>query len=191
MTATASRRAARPNGWYGMLILIATESALFGTLLATYVYLRFQTAIWPPHGVAAPSVTAPVVLSLVLVASVVPLAYATRAADRGERRAALAAIFCALVVQAVYLGFQIHLYTDDLARFSPSRDAYSSIYFTVLAVHHAHVGFGILLDLWLLARLSRRLTPYRRTAVSVVAFYWYFVSIVGLFVTAAVVSPSW
>jgi heme/copper-type cytochrome/quinol oxidase subunit 3 len=136
-------------------------------------------------------VTAPVVLALVLVASVFPMAFAVRAADRGNRRAALAGIACALVIQVVYLGFQIDLYSDDLSRFSPSRDAYSSIYFTLLAVHHAHVGVGILFNLWLLARLSRRLTPYRRTAVSAVAFYWYFVGIVGLFVTATITSPRW
>ena len=41
------------------------------------------------------------------------------------------------------------------------------------------------------ARLSRRLTPYRRTAVSAIAFYWYFVGIVGLFVTATITSPRW
>ena len=191
MTATATRRNARPNGWYGMVVLVATEASLFGTLMASYVYLRFQTAIWPPHGVAAPSVTAPTVLALVLVASAVPMAYAAHAADRGRRRAALAGIACALVIQAVYLGFQIHLYADDLSRLSPSRDAYASIYFTLLAVHHVHVEVGILLDLWLLARLSRRLTPYRRTAVSAVAFYWYFVAIVGLFVTATITSPTW
>jgi heme/copper-type cytochrome/quinol oxidase subunit 3 len=50
---------------------------------------------------------------------------------------------------------------------------------------------GILLDLWLLARLSRRLTPYRRTAVSAIAFYWYYVAAVGLLVTATIVSPTW
>ncbi len=45
--------------------------------------------------------------------------------------------------------------------------------------------------LWLLARLSRGLTPYRRTALSAVALYWYFVSIAGLFVTATILSSSW
>ena len=191
MSAAATHRAARPNGWYGTLILVATESALFGTLLASYVYLRFQTATWPPLGVAAPSVAAPVALSLVLVVACLPMAFAARAAGGGRRRAAVAGTACALVIQAVYLGFQVHLYADDLARLSPSRDAYSSIYFTLLAVHHAHVGVGILLDLWLLVRLSPGLTPYRRTAVSVVAFYWYFVSVAGLIVTATLVSPSW
>jgi heme/copper-type cytochrome/quinol oxidase subunit 3 len=191
MTAAATRRAARPNGWYGMLILVATEASLFGTLMASYVYLRFQTKTWPPHGVPMPAVTAPVVLALVLVAASLPMAFAARAANRGDRRAALAGVACALVVQAVYLGFQFHLYADDLDRFRPSADGYSSIYFTLLAVHHIHVAVGILLDLWLLARLSRRLTPYRRTAVSAIAFYWYFVGIVGLFVTATITSPRW
>lgn len=191
MTATATRRAARPNGWYGMLILVATEASLFGTLMASYVYLRFQTPAWPPRGVPEPAVTAPVVLALVLVASSLPMAFAARAAGRGARQAALAGIACALVVQAVYLGFQLQLYADDLSRFRPSRDAYSSIYYTLLAVHHIHVAMGLLFDLWLLARLSTRLTPYRRTAVSAVAFYWYFVGIVGLFVTATITSPRW
>jgi cytochrome c oxidase subunit I+III len=191
MTATATRRAARPNGWYGMLILVATEASLFGTLMASYVYLRFQTPTWPPRGVPEPAVTAPVVLALVLVASSLPMAFAARAAGRGARQAALAGVACGLLVQAVYLGFQVHLYADDLSRFRPSRDAYSSIYYTLLAVHHIHVAMGLLFDLWLLARLSTRLTPYRRTAVSAVAFYWYFVGIVGLLVTATVTSPRW
>lgn len=191
MSAATARRAARPNGWYGMLILVATESALFGTLLASYVYLRFQARAWPPDGVAPPSLTAPIVLALVLVAAAVPMAFAARAAARGARGAALGGVACALAVQTVYLALQIHLYADDLARFSPRLDAYASIYFTLLAVHHVHVAVGIVLDLWLLARLSRGLTPYRRTAVSVVAFYWYFVSIAGLIVTATVLSPSW
>jgi heme/copper-type cytochrome/quinol oxidase subunit 3 len=191
MTAAASRRAARPSGWYGMLILVATEASLFGTLMASYVYLRFQTKTWPPRGVPMPAVTAPVVLALVLVASAVPMAFAARAAGRGARKAALVGIAVALVVQAVYLGFQFHLYADDLDRFRPSANGYASIYFTLLAIHHIHVAVGILLDLFLLARLSRRLTTYRRTAVSAIAFYWYFVAVVGLFVTATITSPRW
>ena len=191
MTTATARRGARPNGWYGMVILVATESAIFGTLVATYVYLRFQAPAWPPAGVHPPSVTAPLVLALVLVAAAGVVGYASRAAAHGQRGAALAALGTAFVVQAVYLGFQIHLYAADLTRFSPRLDAYASIYFTLLAVHHIHVGVGLVLDGWLLARLSRGLTPYRRTALSAVALYWYFVSIAGLFVTATILSPSW
>jgi len=191
MTATASRRLARPNGWYGMLILVATEAAIFGTLLATYAYLRFQAPAWPPDGIHPPSATAPIVLALVLVAAAAVVGYAARAAARGQRGAALAALAATFAVQAAYLGFQIHLYAADLDRFSPRLDAYGSIYFTLLAVHHAHVGVGLVLDLWVLGRLSRGLTRYRRNALAAVALYWYFVGIAGLIVTATILSPSW
>jgi heme/copper-type cytochrome/quinol oxidase subunit 3 len=181
----------RPNGWYGMLILVATESALFGTLLASYAYLRFHDPVWPPPGIAPPSVTAPLVLAIVLVAASAPMALASRTARHGTATPLVAPIALALVVQVAYLAFQAHLYADDLSRFSPSQSAYGSMYFTLLAIHHAHVGVGILLDCWLLARLRGGLTEYRRTAVMAVAVYWYFVSVVGLAVTATILTPAW
>jgi heme/copper-type cytochrome/quinol oxidase subunit 3 len=188
-TAPISR--SRPNGWYGMLVLVATESALFGTLLATYAYLRFHDPVWPPPGIASPSATAPLVLAVVLLATSLPLAVAARAARRGRARLVIWPIALAVVVQVAYLAFQVHLFADDLGRFSPKDSAYGSIYFTMLAIHHAHVGVGILLELWLLARLPGGLTEYRRTAVTAVALYWYFVGLVGLAVTATILSPAW
>jgi heme/copper-type cytochrome/quinol oxidase subunit 3 len=132
------------------------------------------------------------VLALVLVATSVPMAVASRAAHRGGAgRFVSGPIALALVVQVAYLAFQVHLFTDDLNRFSPSDSAYGSIYFTLLAVHHTHVGVGILLDCWLLARLRGGLTGYRRTAVMAIALYWYFVSLAGLAVTATILSPAW
>ena len=75
--------------------------------------------------------------------------------------------------------------------FSAGGSAYGSIYFTLLAVHHAHVGVGVLLDGWLLTRLRGDLTEYRRGAVMAVALYWYFVSLAGLAVTATILIPAW
>jgi heme/copper-type cytochrome/quinol oxidase subunit 3 len=190
MTATPIPRT-RPNGWYGMVVLVATEAALFGTLLATYAYLRFYDPRWPPPGIAPPSITAPLVLSLVLVATAAPLALASRTARRRNSGPLMLPIALALVVQVAYLAFQAHLFADDLGRFSASGTAYGSIYFTLLAVHHAHVGVGVLLDCWLLERLRGGLTAYRRTAVMAIALYWYFVGIVGLAVTATILVPSW
>jgi heme/copper-type cytochrome/quinol oxidase subunit 3 len=182
---------ARPNGWYGMVVLIAAEGALFGTFIGTYVYLSFHAPAWPPDGIAAPSATAPLVLSLVLVASTVPMALAVRAGRRDGVAAAIGWVALAFVVQAVYLGFQIHLYVDDLARFKPQTDAYGSIYFALLGLHHVHVAAGLLLDLWLFLRLPRGFTPYRRTALSAIALYWYFVAVAGLAVTATILSATW
>ena len=190
MSVVAGHRA-RPNGWYGMVALIATEGALFGTFIGTYVCLSFHVRTWPPDGIAAPSVTAPLVLSLLLLASTVPMVLAVRTAGRGGVAAGLCWLALAFALQAVYLGLQIHLYADDLGRFSPQTDAYGSIYFALLGLHHVHVAAGLLLDVWLFLQLPRGITPYRRTALSAVALYWYFVAVAGLVVTATVLWPAW
>jgi heme/copper-type cytochrome/quinol oxidase subunit 3 len=191
MTAVARAHTARPNGWYGMLMLIATEATIFGALIATYVYLRFNTVAWPPRGVAVPAATAPVILALVLLLTAAPLFAAVHMAAAGRRGPAIAMLAGAVSVQAVYLAIQAHLYADGLATLHPDANAYASIYYTLLAVHHAHVAVGLLLELWIMARLAVGWTPYRQTALSVIALYWYFVVVAGLAVTATTLYPAW
>jgi heme/copper-type cytochrome/quinol oxidase subunit 3 len=190
MTTTLVPRA-RPNGWYGMLILVAAESAIFGTLLASYAYLRFHDTAWPPPGVAPPSVAAPAVLAGVLLLTSLPMGLASRTVRRRLPGPLIGPILVATLVQAAYLVFQIHLFADDLGRFSPRDTAYGSIYFTALAVHHAHVGAGLLVDCWIVTRLRGGLTEYRRSAVMAVALYWHFVNLAGVAVTATILSPAW
>jgi heme/copper-type cytochrome/quinol oxidase subunit 3 len=191
MTAVAPAHTARPNGWYGMLLLIATEATIFGALIATYAYLRFNTVAWPPRGVAVPAATAPVILALVLLLTAAPLFVAVRIAAAGRRGPAIAMLAGAASVQAVYLAIQIHLYADQLTTLHPDANAYASIYYTLLAVHHAHVAVGLLLELWIIARLAVGWTPYRQTSLSIIALYWYFVVLAGLAVTATTLYPAW
>jgi cytochrome c oxidase subunit 3/cytochrome c oxidase subunit I+III len=186
----AQRRRALPNGVWGVVLFIATEATLFGTLFATYFYLRFKTPQWPPAGIAPPDVTLPLVLTGVLVATSVPLFLAARAALVGRVAMTWALVLVALAVQGAYLGVQIHLYVDDLAKFSPDRTAYASIYFTLLGAHHFHVAVGMLLELWLVTRLVGGLTNYRVTAVRAVSWYWHFVNLMALFVVGTQLSPS-
>ena len=48
------QRVAKPSGWWGMVVFIATEATLFGTLIGSYYDLRFRTPHWPPVGVPDP-----------------------------------------------------------------------------------------------------------------------------------------
>lgn len=186
----ARRRKAFPNGWWGMALLIATEATLFGTLIATYFYLRFQVVTWPPPGIEPPKVALPLSLTAVLVLTSVPILLAVRAVKggRGPRAASLLALTAA--VQAGYLAVQIVLYLDDLSKFSPKDSAYGSIYFTLLMAHHIHVFVGILLSLWIVSKLVRGLTAYRLTAVRAIAIYLYFVNVAAVFVVFTQLSPS-
>jgi cytochrome c oxidase subunit III len=186
----ARKRRAQPSGWWGVALLVATETALFGTLIASYFYLRFRTVGWPPDAIQPPDATLPLVLTGALLATSVPMLLCARAARAGDARRTLLWILLALVVQCGYLGGQAALFASDLDKFSPKDNAYGSIYFTMLGAHHAHVLVGILLSLFVVARVLSGLTNYRVIAVRVVTVYWYFVAIVGVLVTLTQVSPS-
>jgi heme/copper-type cytochrome/quinol oxidase subunit 3 len=185
-----SQRVAKPNGWWGMVVFIATEATLFGTLIGSYYDLRFKTPEWPPAGVPDPKVAVPLVLLAVLVATSVPVQLASVFARRGRTTASVFALLVALVVQSGYLAMQIHLYVDDLHRFTPQGSAYGSIYFTLVGAHHAHVLVGILLEAWLLLRLFGGTTVYRAVGLHATAFYWHAVNVLAIAVTIVQLSPA-
>jgi cytochrome c oxidase subunit III len=181
---------ARPTGWWGMALFVATEATLFGTIIGTYFFLRFQVPKWPPPGTPDPEVLVPVLLTAALVATSIPVQVAYSGARRDRVGVARLALVLALVVQVAYLGIQIHLFVDDLDKFAPDQSAYASIYFTLLGGHHFHVLIGILLEAWVLVRLVTGLTRYRLVALQATAFYWHFVNVLAVAVVLTQVSPS-
>jgi cytochrome c oxidase subunit 3 len=191
-TATVERmRRSMPSGWVGAILLVASETCLFGSLIATYFYLRFDASSWPPNGIPAPSVVLPLAFTAMLVATCVPVYLGVRAARAGAVKAAWWLILLATGVQATYLGLQIWLFVDELAKFDPRSSAYGSIYYALLGVHHAHVAIGLAIGLWVLAKLfGGRLTNYRLTAVRVLGLYWYFVATMAVLVVITQLWPS-
>ena len=99
-------------------------------------------------------------------------------------------MLAALAEQAAYFGIQVHEYAADLGRFTQQGSAYGSIYFTLLGAAHAHVAVGVLLDLWLLAKLLRGFTRYRHNALEAISFYWWAVYALTVVITLTVLSPS-
>jgi cytochrome c oxidase subunit 3 len=166
------RQRGRPVAWWGMLMLVASESTLFGVLLGTYFYLRFNSSSWPPDGIPPPGVAVPLILASVLAGSALLMRLGTRAA-----------IVLALVVQAGYFAYAVHDFQDKLHTFTPQTDAYGSIYYVLLGADHAHVAVGLLLDLWLLIN-------FRPIAMRLIAFYWYAVAALTLCVTGALLSAA-
>jgi heme/copper-type cytochrome/quinol oxidase subunit 3 len=185
----APRRLARPNGWWGMLIFLATEGTLFGVIFGTYFYIRFQHNAWPPPGIPRPEVGTPLILTGVLVATSIPLQLAFRAALAGRVARAWWLIAIPVVVQLGYFAMQIRLFDDDLQKFSP-HNGYGSVYFLMLGAHHAHVVVGILLEVFLLYRLLKGLTNYRLIGLQSTVFFWHFVNLLALCVVAVELSAA-
>jgi cytochrome c oxidase subunit III len=185
-----SRRVGMPAAWWGMMVLIASEATLFGAFIGTYYYLRFKSPAWPPDGIPEPRLVVPLVVVGLLALTSVPMQLASRAARAGRLATTRLALLLALVVQAGYFAYEVHDFSDQLNTFDISRNAYSSIYYTLLGADHAHVFVGLLFDVWLLWKLARGFTTYRVNAAQAIAWYWHAVNLITLVVLGTILSAK-
>jgi heme/copper-type cytochrome/quinol oxidase subunit 3 len=178
----AVRPVSREPGWWGMLLFIATEAALFLVLLAAYFYVRVRSGgDWPQHGAEKPKLLRPAIMTALLMASSVPAYLAEHSAKRGRQGALRLSLAAVLVLGAAFLGLQAWEYSDSLGRMSPHDSAYASLFYTITSVHGAHVAVGLLLLSWtLVMALAGKFTPERNLAVQNVSLYWHFVHAVWL-----------
>jgi heme/copper-type cytochrome/quinol oxidase subunit 3 len=188
---TARPRRAAPNGIWGMALFLCAEVALFGTMIGSYFYLDFESHHWPQAHIKPESIPLPAIATVWLLVTLIPIGVGSRRAQLGERLWAARLIAVGFLLQAGYLAFQIILYIDDFHRFRPQSSAYASIYYTLLTTHHAHVAFGLLLDLVIAWKIATKgLTDYWLIAVRGLALYWYVVGAVAVFVTLTLLAPS-
>jgi heme/copper-type cytochrome/quinol oxidase subunit 3 len=189
-TITVTAAEPRTNGWWGMLLLIATEATLFGVLIATYFYLRFKTPDWPPGGIAEPKLVRPFAYTAILLFTSVPMQVALVAARAGRRGLTVANLAAAMLIGGLYLWLQSELLSKNAESFTPKTNAYGSIYYTLSVGHAAHVFAGLLVNLWLIARVARRITIYREDGVHAASLYWHAVNLLAVAVTLTLLSPS-
>ena len=74
-------------GWWAMVLVCATEAALFAYFIAAYFYLGVSNPSWPPAGVEQPKLEKPLIMTLLLVSSSVVLIVAEKQREHGRRAA--------------------------------------------------------------------------------------------------------
>ncbi|TML15048.1 MAG: heme-copper oxidase subunit III [Actinobacteria bacterium] len=180
-TTEAAPRSAS-NGWWGMVLLVATEGTLFAVLLASYFYVRFKTSGgWPPDGIADPKLLRAFVMTVLLTASSFFMYAAESGIRRGRQRALVLGLGAAFLLGLAFLGLQIWETVVVARELTPRTDAYGSLFFTVTGAHSAHLVAGLLLMAWIQVRAWFGVYSQRRhLGVQMAAIYWYFVVAVQL-----------
>ena len=168
----------RASGWWGMLMLVATEASLFAYLLFSYYYFALESgrgflpAELPSFRLSGPA-------TVILVLSSVAVWFGERNAHKANRWRAVAGLLVGTVLGAIFVGIQVLEWMEK--PFGIDSDPYGSLYFTITGFHMAHVVGGLLMlapvTLWTgIGYFDRR----RLVPVTVAALYWHFVDVVWL-----------
>jgi cytochrome c oxidase subunit 3 len=181
VTAPAAGRRGYPVGWWGMVVLIATEATIFLALLGSYFFLRAGSPEWPQGAIAPPELLRISLFSVLLIGSSVPLFWAESAIEHGRVGQLRIALFVSFVMGLAFLANQIMEFAS--LEFSIGDNAYASIFIVTTGLHGLHVVGGLLMSV--MVQLKARLGQFRadrHLTVSVFVMYWHFVDVVWIFV---------
>ncbi|SDR51474.1 cytochrome c oxidase subunit 3 [Paraburkholderia fungorum] len=170
----------RSGGWWGCLTLIATEGALFGYLIFSYLYLASQsTQHWPPEGL--PKLGLGIANTVILLSSSGFVWLCECCVRRRRLRWGVASMAVGVVLGCTFMGIQLIEWHDH--PYGLTTHLYGSLYFTITGFHMAHVAVGIVVLLLLLLWTALGYFDEKRcAALTIGGLYWHFVDVVWLFI---------
>jgi cytochrome c oxidase subunit III len=174
------------NQW-GMLAFLASEAALFTTLIVVYLaYLKVDQ-----EGPTATVLSLPLVIgtTICLLSSSVTVHFAVRSLGLNDRTAFVRWWLATIVLGILFLlGTAYEWRTLIVVHgLTISRNLFGSTYFTLVGFHALHLSAGVLVMLIVLGlTIARLLTTKDRAGAELVSWYWHFVDAVWVVVFAVV-----
>lgn len=177
------------TGYLAMVLFIASEATLFGVLISAYFYLESGTKRWPPNGISKPDLVLPIIATIILALSSLPVWWGDRAIGEGRAGQLRLGFAVTFGMGLIFLAIQAYEYTD--LGFTASTDAYGSLFILITGIHFLHVVVGLLMNLFIQVRAwLGHFTAERRLAVQNASIYWHFVDVAWIVIfLSLIVSP--
>jgi heme/copper-type cytochrome/quinol oxidase subunit 3 len=180
ITAPATRRT-YSTAWWGMAVLIMTESMIFLILAASYFFLRASAKEWPIGGIEVPKLELAIPFSFVLWASSLPVFWAEAGIRNGKVGVLKAGLFISFLMGLSFLGWALYDFHD--LHFGWRDNAYGSIYYTIVGLHTIHLVVGLAMNAMVQVKAwLGRFDHGRHATAEVFSLYWHFVDAVWLIV---------
>jgi cytochrome c oxidase subunit III len=160
--------------WWAMVLLLVIESAVFGTLISTYFFLKMLSPVWPPPGIDPPKLLLPTINTVILLASSIPIFIADRGITKGSRTRLLWGMSIGGAMAIVFLVLKVVEYADVPYRWDDH--AYGSIVWLIVGFHSSHVA-SVVLKALVVVTLGFRgfFNEKRHLGVQINGLYWHFV----------------
>jgi cytochrome c oxidase subunit III len=160
--------------WWGTLGFVLIEGFTLALCAAAYLYVTQNFATWPPENTPLPSLVAPTVQVVVMLVSLIPATWTSRAAHRFDLGAVRIGLAIATAFAIAIVGLRAW---ELLVSLNVKWDAnvYGSVQWlvlgahaTLLAVELVEIG-GMMLIFWLAPVEEKHMSD-----VADMVFYWYF-----------------
>ena len=168
---------------FGFWIYLLTDVMLFGSLFATFMVLRHNTA----GGPSAKDIIDPnfvLLQTLALLASSFTVAVALLAARHGKLRQMQSYLWATFVLGSIFLGMELYEFTHLVqAGHGWTTSAFLSSFFALVGTHGAHITVGLIwLVAWLAYFYKRGLSPHMLRKLGLFSLFWHFLDIVWIWV---------
>ncbi|MGE6375782.1 cytochrome aa3 quinol oxidase subunit III [Peribacillus muralis] len=167
----------------GFWIFLGAEIMLFATLFASYFTLVDRTGNGPA-GARIFEITPVLAETFLLLTSSFVIGLGIHAMRLGNKRAMLTFFVITLLLGLGFLGFEITefiTYYHEGATLQTS--AFTSVLFTTLGTHGAHVTLGLFWGTFIVLQVKKRgLTPETANKSFIFSLYWHFLDIVWIFI---------
>lgn len=171
------------NSRLGMWLFLASEVMLFGALFSAYTLLRVGAASWPDQS-AVLSVPLGALNSVVLIASSLTIALATKAIQRADPKRYRVLMGLTVFLGVAFLAVKGAEYSDKWSQgLTPATNNFLGLYYTLTGIHAAHLLAGVVVNLYLMGpglRMSGIDQSRFLQRVQIAALYWQFVDVVWL-----------
>lgn len=169
----------RSFGWWGTVMMIATEAMLFALLLYAYLQLRIEAHRWPLGDIADPELVKSGFRTVVLLASSVPVHLADRAAEAGQATKLRWCLAIGWLMGALFLLGHVEEWHTLWQEFTPTTNTYGSLFYTITGFHALHLVVGlVVIGLLWFGAVTDRHQDGDADAVHNGVLYWHFVDVI-------------
>jgi cytochrome c oxidase subunit 3 len=194
VAAGTHQQAQTNTGWsnakFGLILFIASEAIIFGSLFAHYFYNRVSSPAWPPPPVdqRVEVFPLPIVLTILLLSSGWTAHNAVAAIQRDRQVAMLGWLTATIALGIAFLAGQAFEYAMLFSHgITPAAGLYGTTFFGLTGMHGAHVLGGVTLLLAMYFRgLAGHFSSRHHFGLEGATLYWHFVDAVWIALLLAV-----
>ncbi|MCC7202588.1 MAG: heme-copper oxidase subunit III [Nitrospirae bacterium] len=168
-----------------MPFFILAEAFIFIAFFAGYWLVRLMAPYWPPEGTPEISITIPLIMTAILVASSFTIHHSEARIEKGDRNGFLTWLVATIILGVVFMLLTLSEYSHLMSEgFNFKTNIFSTAYYSITGFHFSHVLVGV--GMFICILIPALMGKMSKSFVKAASMYWHFVDIIWFFVVTQI-----